>query len=473
MPCKTALLLLMSFLLMTCMSVPATADQASCGGSYYPEGFGLTCNYAGCASTLTPYLSVYKVTPANCQQPITRPAYIKPHGPGYLISLPELCLTNCTPPAPDDDQDDDGCPDNQFWNDGGQCKDEDGCEIGSGFNSALGQCEADDCPPYQYRGLGGSCTSCPPGTSCADPAGGDGGDGGDGGGNPAGCQSYTECRDEAEEALSCLHNDRDEFRFFYNGPGDFTSQCHQCAGPNYLNYSECQDATCPYGYNDAKGECWSDACPNGNCADPDGDDSSTPPQNPDSTDQRFDELLASEELTRDAIDGVKDEVAGMRSDINDALNDLNTTTQNGASGIESAIDNMNSDTRGRLDNLGDKLNGIRGEGTETNERLGRLECTVNPQAQGCIGYVPTDGIDAGEGLVTGLQGTGIYGQLERFKDVNISVSSSCPPSFQFNLHFLADYTVDVCSVFSPVIPLIRSLFIAFWGLVAFRTLGDA
>jgi len=447
--------------------------------------------------------------------------FVKNYASKTFVQCPSIEV--CSDGSKDEPEDE--CPSSeQFYKDAnGVCKNiDDNCEIGSGISADGQSCEPDDCASGQYSSpISGSCKDipCPSGQVrnlgiCTtplpdpdpdpDPDTGGGGDpdpdtgGGGGGGDPdpdpdtgttPTCASYSDCRAAALEASNYKEDDRDHFIYQYIGPDDYAAECDTCEGPNYLAYSECQDNACTFGYDAVSNRCYTLSCPFGDCADPNGDGSLDPiplPTNPDNSDERLSEVIDAVNSVRDSIEN--NETPEKIEELKEEL--TNTLESNKDAIIEQLAENNtsnNSDNEGLLKKLEEIEENTRNSGEPSdgkdytqvlNDLLENSDdalCELDPARAGCdpIEETTVDTHAAADALMDGLQESGIYSALAEFKDISITVSSACPASFRFQLTFIGTYTLDVCSVFEPIVPLLRALFIAFWGLVSFRALTDA
>jgi hypothetical protein len=424
-----------------------------------------------------------------------------------VITCPEVCLATCDDEIPDD-EDNDHCPEPEFFlSPDGSCTDADNCDMGTSLNSLTGSCESDDCPTGQYVNASGQCNDipCPEGQVlnlgiCTTPLPDDddddsgdddsGDDGSSGGGtDDATCNDYSECRSLALDASACKENDRDYFVFQYIGPDDYAAECDTCEGPNYLAYSECQDGACTFGYDSVSNSCYTLDCPFGDCADPTGDgalETDPLPTNPDNTDERLSEVITAINSVRDSIeaDETPEKIEELKQDL------VTTLDSNSDAVIDQLVENQDSNTSDNESiiellqeiNLNVDSDSESGTGKDYTDLLNQLLdnsddllCQINPKRAGCDVLTETtvDIISPSERIIDGIENSGIYSALSEFQDISINVTSTCPSSFRFQLTFMGTYYVDVCSVFDPIVPLIRALFIGFWGLVSFRALTDA
>ena len=237
------------------------------------------------------------------------------------------------------------------------------------------------------------------------------------------------------------------------------------------------------------------ACPHGDCIDPDDVDSFDPlqlPTNQDNSDERLSEVITAINAVRDSIDNneTPQKIEELKAEL---LNELQSNKTALVNQLEEnkASNNANADSNtelllAKLQQIGDNTGGDGGGGSGSDkdysdvlnallENSDEVLCQLNSKRAECIteGTTTVNTNQAADNIMNGIQGSGIYTALSEFKDININVTSACPSSFRFQLHFLGTYTIDVCAVFEPVVPLIRALFIAFWGLVSFRALTDA
>ena len=482
-----------------------------CLGGYWAEVNGVSCPtvFSDCPGSLYSYLDVEYQSHNGTTFPA--PTYLKKlNSTSYGISISEVCLQDGQDrPDDDDDKDDDGCPDNQFWANGsGQCSDADDCLIGTSLSA--GSCSPDDCSAgYYFNNSSQSCSPipCPDGqtrvgSACVicdpdpdpdpdpDNGGGDSGGGGDssgGGGSTPTCDTYSSCRDIALDELSCKENDRDRFIYQYIGPDDYAAECETCDGPEYLLYAECQSGACQYGYDSQNNRCWSISCPHGDCLDPEGDGAFDPdplPTNQDNSDERLSEIITAINSVRDSIEAneAPQKIEALSQDL---TNKLETNKQAIVDQLENNQDSNTSDNQSIIELLEsisldvDSNNGTAKDYTDLLNRLldnsDDLLCQINPKRAGCDSFeqIQVDHISPSHRIIDGIENSGIYSALSDFNNISINVTSACPSSFRFQITFMGTYYVDVCSVFDPIVPLIRALFIGFWGLVSFRALTDA
>jgi hypothetical protein len=419
----------------------------------------------------------------------------------YTVRCPEQCFQTCD----DEPEKDNECPWGFAINNSGSCVDDDNCAIGNSMGLG-GSCEPDDCSAGSYLGSAG-CTTCPQGTDCyADPipdpepdpdggsgGGGNGGGSGGGGGSVPVCDTYSECRLAALQNLNCKENDRDRFIYQYIGPDDYAADCETCDGPEYLLYAECQSGACQFGYDSQNNRCWTVSCPHGDCSDPSGDGAFDPnplPTNQDNNDERLSEIITAINSVRDSIEDneTPQKIEELKTDLVNKLESSKTETITQLKDNKTSNnDNSDSNTERLLAKLTQIENNTQDLGApdsnddytslldDLNSTSKEILCEINPWLSGCQGYdvaavTPQAAADA---ILLGIENSGIYSALNEFKTISINVTSTCPSSFRFQLSFIGTYTLDVCSIFEPVVPLTRALFIGFWGLVSFRALTDA
>ena len=413
------------------------------------------------------------------------------YGPTGRLAV--RCPAQCFQTCDDEPEKDNECPWGFSATNTGSCVDDNDCAIGSSMGIG-GSCEPDDCSVGSYLG-GSGCTTCPQGTDCytdpipdpdPDP------DGGGGGGSVPNCDSYSSCRDIALEELNCKENDRDHFIYQYIGPDDYAAECETCDGPDYLLYDECQNGACDFGYNAQNNRCWTVACPHGDCIDPDADGAFDPdplPTNQDNTDERLSEIITAINSVQDSIENneTPEKIEELKAGLLSELDSNKTAIVNQLEENKSSHNTNNDANTDRLISTLDQIEANTRDGNVVSDKdytdllnslLKNSEdalCELNPRRAGCdiMSEVEVDAQSAANGIMSGLKNSGIYSSLSEFKDVSINVTAACPSSFRFQLSFIGTYTLDVCAVFEPVVPLLRGLFIAFWGLVSFRALTDA
>lgn len=481
-----------------------------CLGGHWAEVNGVSCPtvFSDCPDSLYSHLDLEYTTISGSTFPA--PTYLKRlNSSSYGIFVTEVCLSEGQErPDDDNDKDGDGCPDNQFWPNGsGQCTDANDCVIGTSLSA--GSCSPDDCSAGHY--FNNSSQSCSPipcpdgqsrvGASCVisdpdpdpDNGGGDSGGGGDssgGGGSAPTCDTYSTCRDIALTELSCKEDDRDRFIYQYIGPDDYAAECETCDGPDYLLYAECQADACQYGYDSQNNRCWSISCPHGDCLDPEGDGAFDPdplPTNQDNSNERLSEIITAINSVRDSIETneTPQKIEELKTEL---VSKLESTKSDTVTQLKENKTSNNDNADSNTDRLLEKLTQIEAntQGSasspdytsllnDLNATSDQILCELNPHLAGCEGFTTTviNTDPAADALLEGVQNSGIYSALSEFKNIAINVTSACPSSFRFQLSFIGTYTLDVCAIFDPIVPLIRALFIGFWGLVSFRALTDA
>jgi len=291
-----------------------------------------------------------------------------------------------------------------------------------------------------------------------------------------GCADYSACRAKGISDTSCDDGNRDYFLFQFISAGDFVAECEACGGPNSLSFSQCQDGACDYGFNSITNKCWTIDCPHGDCIDPDAPDSQAeaPPENSDNTQERLSEVITAINAVKNAIanNETPEKVDQLRIEVSQKITtqtaELSEVSDSNTAELVESLKKIEL----KISEDGDYTDLL----TEVKKNTKDVSCALNPNGSGCSSKFIINDPDVAElstVIVEGITDSGIYTALSEFKDISINVTSDCPSTFRFQLSFIGTYTIDVCAIFQPIVPLIRALFIAFWGLVSFRALTDA
>lgn len=228
-----------------------------------------------------------------------------------------------------------------------------------------------------------------------------------------GCTDYDGCYSDALAEYDDCSNDRDQFYFTYTGTGYF-STCIQCEGPTASDYPEC--SSCQYG-SDSSNNCYSSACPYGNCADP--------------TDET-------------ATTGVGAYVPDDNGDVVAAIRDGQ---------VQSA------------QNSG-----------ELSSQLQDIACLVgsnNAQCPQSESYT-VDHDASASAMYSQFQSTAWGGSLTSIAGSASGVSSQCTLDFDVFVPIAEKtMTVSICTYLEPIADILRAFAIALWGLMGIRHVFSA